>query len=154
MVISEGQTAEECCEELAALVAPYRDQEDGWLESREQLFDERFATTEFGVCRVSPEGVIRDCNVAATALLGYSRRELVGISIAELYAPTPHGRQKASGLFRRFTAGEGFCGEVMGMQRRDGSAAWTSLCVRVVKDADGAVRESISVMHEAEPLAP
>ncbi len=154
MVISESQTAEECCEELAALLAPYRDQGDGWLESREQRFDERFAITEFGVFRVSPEGVIRDCNSAATALLGYSRRELVGTSIAELYAPTVHGRQKASGLFRRFTAGEGFCGEVMEMQRKDGSPAWTSLCVRVVEDSSGAVREAISTLHEAEPLAP
>ena len=152
MVISEGLTAEEFCAELASLLAPYRDQTDEWLDTREERFDELFATEEFGVFRVSPDGVIRDCNATAGAMLGYSRHEFVGMVVAALYAPTPNGRQKASGLFSRFTAGEGFCDEVMETQRKGGASAWMSLCVRVVEDSNGGVREAISTLCEAQPI--
>lgn len=154
MGIADVHPAGECGEQLAEFLSSYWDQTDEWIYGHQKLFEQRFDAEELGVFRVSPGGVIRDSNAAAAALLGYSRHELIGMPVGALYAPTPDGRQKASGLFRRFTAGDGFCGEVMEMQRKDGSPAWTSLCVRVVEDSSGAVRESLSVMREAEPLAP
>jgi len=63
-----------------------------------------------------------------------------------LYADTPNGKAKAQEVFQRFVAGEEIRGEELEMCRTDGSRVWISLSVRSIRDREGRVVASRSVV--------
>jgi signal transduction histidine kinase len=70
----------------------------------------------------------------------------VGRPVSELYADTSNGRAKAQAIFQRFLAGEEIRDEEMEMRRADGGRVWVNLSVRPVRDREGNVIASRSVM--------
>ena len=64
----------------------------------------------------------------------------------ELYADQPEGKEKAAKVFKRFLAGEPVADEELQMQKADGSAVWISLTVNGIRDADGRLVESRSMV--------
>jgi PAS domain S-box-containing protein len=92
------------------------------------------------------DGVIKRANRSATELLGYSHEKLVGKPVADLYAETPNGKPVAEGVFRRFKAGEEVHDQELEVKRADGSSVWVSLSVRPIRDKEGRVVASRSIM--------
>jgi len=70
----------------------------------------------------------------------------VGKPVSELYADTPEGKEKAPKVFQRFRAGERITDEELQMQKADGTPVWISLTVNAVRDADGQIVESRSMV--------
>jgi len=97
---------------------------------------------------VGADGLIRRCNKRARELLGYSTEELVGKPVFDLYADTPQGKGTASRIFERFVEGERVVGEELQMQKADGTLMWASLTVNAVRDADGKIVESRSMVED------
>jgi PAS domain S-box-containing protein len=95
---------------------------------------------------VGPDAVIKLCNQRAAQLLGYSREELIGKPVLELYVDQPEGKEKADQIFKRFLAGEPIADEELQMQKADGSPLWISLTVNGVRDSDGHLVESRSMV--------
>ena len=95
---------------------------------------------------VGVDGCIKRVNRSAMALFGYSLDELIGRQVFDLYADTPNGKGKAQGVFQRFLAGEEVRDEELEMCRANGSKVWISLSVRPVRDKNGQVVASRSVV--------
>jgi len=95
---------------------------------------------------VGADGCIMRANHSATELLGYSLDELVGRPVFDLYADTPNGKDKAQGVFQRFLTGEEIRDEELEMCRANGSKVWISLSVRPMRDKEGRVVASRSVV--------
>jgi PAS domain S-box-containing protein len=119
--------------------------EEALRESEEQyrdLYEE--APDAYLSCGV--DGVIKRANRSAAELLGYSHEELVGLPVADLYADTPNGRPIAEGIFKRFLSGEETRNQELEVRRADGNSVWVSLSVRPIRDKEGRVVASRSIM--------
>jgi PAS domain S-box-containing protein len=114
------------------------------LKQSEEQYRDLYEEAPNAYFSVGVDGVIRRANRSAVELLGYSRDELVGWPISELYADTPNGKVKAQAIFRRFLAGEEIRDEEMEMHRADGGRVWVNLSVRPVRDREGNVIASRS----------
>jgi len=97
---------------------------------------------------VGVNGRIERANRSATELLGYSLGEMVGRPVLDLYADTPNGKAKAEGIFQRFLAGEEIRGEELELCRADGSIVWINLSVRPVRNKEGQVVASRSIVSD------
>lgn len=94
------------------------------------------------------DGLVKRVNRSTVELLGYSRSELVGRPVADLHADTPDGKAKAEEIFRRFLAGEEIRDEELEMRRADGGRIWVNLSMRPVRDREGNVIASRSVIAD------
>ena len=97
---------------------------------------------------VGTDGRIRRCNRRAGELLGYSTESLIGQPIFELYADTPLGKAKAAEVFQRFRSGQEVTDEEMEMRKANGTLFWVSLTVGAVRDTEGHIVESHSVVMD------
>jgi PAS domain S-box-containing protein len=114
------------------------------LKQSEEQYRDLYEEAPNAYFSVGVDGVIRRANRSAVELLGYSRDELVGWPISELYADTPNGKVKAQAIFRRFLAGEEVRNEELEMRRADGGEVWVNLSVRPICDKEGNVVASRS----------
>ena len=114
------------------------------LKQSEEQYRDLYEEAPNAYFSVGVDGVIKRANRSAVELLGYSRGELVGRPVADLYADTPSGRAKAQGMFQRFLAGEEVRDEEMEMRRADGGRVWVNLSVRPIRDKEGNVVASRS----------
>jgi len=73
---------------------------------------------------------------------------MVGRPVLDLYADTPNGKAKAEGIFQRFLAGEEIRGEELELCRADGSIVWINLSVRPVRNKEGQVVASRSIVSD------
>ncbi len=91
-------------------------------------------------------GAIKECNETLLQKTGYSKEELIGSSIFELYDPGSAGDAKKS--FQQFPA----TGEVRDAERRvkckDGRIIHVSLNVSAVSDKDGNITHSRSIWRD------
>jgi Nif-specific regulatory protein len=92
------------------------------------------------------DGSIIMCNSAALRLLGYARKTMMRMNVFDLYADTPHGKPKAKEIFKRFSAGESTRDVELQMKRNDGKLVWISLSVEPIKDHEGNITESMSMV--------
>jgi len=115
-------------------------------KSKEQYHDlyENAPNAYFSVS--AEDGSILRCNTAALKLLGYDRDTLMGMKVFDLYADNPHGISKAQEVFKRFKKGESIRGVEMQMKHKDGYPIWISLLVEPVRDHDGNIIESRSIV--------
>jgi PAS domain S-box-containing protein len=111
-------------------------------EQYRDLYEE--APNAYFSCGV--DGVIKRANRRAAELLGYSREELVGKPVFELYADTPAGKAAARGVFQSFLGGEEVRDQELEAKRADGSSVWVNLSVRPLRDKEGRVIASRSIM--------
>jgi len=118
------------------------------LKHREEQYRDLYEEAPDAYFSVGADGYIARANRRAAELLGYSRDELIGRPVFDLYADTPNGKAKAQGLFERFLAGEEIRDEELEMRRADGSRVWISLSVRPVRDGEGRVIASRSVVTD------
>ncbi len=116
------------------------------LKLREEQYRDLYEESPDAYLSVGADGYIKQANRRATELLGYTSEELVGKPVADLYAETPNGKATAEGVFRRFLAGEEVRDQELEVRRADGSTAWVNLSVRPIRDKEGRVVVSRSVM--------
>ncbi len=95
---------------------------------------------------IGPDKTIKKCNNMALKLLGYDNEEMMKLTVFNLYADTPDGVTKARICFQRFLNGEQIQDEELQMKHKNGDPIWVSLSVNAVKDQEGNVIESRSVI--------
>ena len=95
---------------------------------------------------IKPDQSIKRCNNGAVILLGYSKEEFLKKKITDLYADTSDGISKALKIFQRFLKGEIIRDEELQMKKKDGKTVWISLSVNPIKDHEGNVVESRSIV--------
>jgi len=132
---------------VTGLVKPYdllfRD-----LKQSEERYRDLYEEAPNAYFSVGTNGYIIRANRRAAELLGYSRVDMVGRPVADLHADTPSGKDKAQRLFQGFLAGEEIHDEEVEMRRADGSSVWVNLSARPIKDEEGRVIASRSVVTD------
>ncbi len=123
-----------------------RQRADETLRASEERFRDLYENAPNAYFSIGADGFIHRCNKRAGELLGYTVKELVGRPAMELYANTPYGKEKAAHILQRFKAGETVRDEELEMQRVDGSPVWISLTVDAIRDAEGRIVESRSMV--------
>ena len=117
------------------------------LRAAKQKYRDLYENAPIAYFSISPEeGSILMGNSEALRLLGFNEKDLKRMTVFDLYADTPHGISKARSLFKRFKAGGSVRDEELQMKRKDGRAIWINLNVEPVKDLDGKVVESRSMV--------
>jgi PAS domain S-box-containing protein len=118
------------------------------LKQSEERYRDLYEEAPNAYFSVGTNGYIMRANRSAAELLGYSQLELVGRPVADLYADTPSGKDKAKKIFQRFLAGEEIHDEELEIRRAEGSSLWVNLSVRPIVDAEGRVIASRSVVRD------
>jgi PAS domain S-box-containing protein len=116
------------------------------LHRSEEKFRDLYENAPNAYFSIGVDGIIRSCNKRVRDLFGYSTEELVGGPVFEIYANTLQGKEKASQIFQRFKAGEVIRDEEMQMLKADNTDVWVSLTVNAVRDSNGKVVESRSMV--------
>ena len=83
------------------------------------------------------EGRIDNANRTMAELLGVPRERIVGRTLYDFAADTPHGKPVTLELRRRFLAGEDVHGDEVECRRSDGSPVWIRVSVNSVRDSQG-----------------
>ena len=137
---------EQKVEELEKETLRRKELEEVLWKSKEQYLDlyENAPNAYFSVN--AEDGSILRCNTVALKLLGYDRDTLMGMKVFDLYADNPHGISKAQEVFKGFKKGESIRGVEMQMKHKDGYPIWISLLVEPVRDHDGNIIESRSIV--------
>lgn len=97
---------------------------------------------------IDTDGRILAANQRALQLLGYQPNEIIARSVLDLYAAGPAGKLLAREVFRKFRAGLEVRGRELEMQRADGTRVRVKLFVRPIRDAEGHVLASCSMVQE------
>ena len=117
------------------------------LQKSEEMYRDLFENAPNAYFFISGEdGSILKCNTTSTKLLGYDRAALMGMKVFDLYADTPYGISKAQDVFKRFINGESIRDVELQMRQKNGYPIWVNLSVEPVKDHNGNVIESRSVV--------
>jgi len=116
------------------------------LKLREEQYRDLYEESPDAYLSCGTDGIIRRANRRATELLGYSREKLIGKPVTDLYTDTPSGKATAQQVFQRFLAGEETRDQELEVKRADGTSVWINLSVRPIKDKEGRVVASRSVM--------
>jgi len=91
------------------------------------------------------DGVLRAWNRRTEEMTGYTAAELAGRSFGDFLPETPTGRPRAEEMNRAFLAGIETGGELEA-RRKDGSVLWVRAVVRPIRDAEGRVESSQSIL--------
>lgn len=121
---------------------------NGGRPHSENLYRDLFEQAPIACFSVGADGRIRVVNGRGLELLGYQPEELVGRRVLDLYADTLAGKAKARELFLRFRAGVEVRKEELEMCRADGTPVWVRLSVQAIRDAEGQVAASCSMVEE------
>jgi PAS domain S-box-containing protein len=115
------------------------------LRKTEERYEELYENAPSAYLSVSgDDGKLIQFNRAMCEILGYSRHELEGMTISELYANTEYGLSRAK---RIFTEG-GVRNEELQMRHADGNPVWVSVSIDTVKDENGNLLESRSMVND------
>ncbi|MEE8390136.1 MAG: PAS domain S-box protein, partial [Anaerolineae bacterium] len=134
-------------EQLVAEITE-RKQTEETLRQSEERFRDLYENAPNAYFSVGVDGRIRKCNSRAGELLGSAVEELVGRPVFELYADTSQGKEKAAKVFQGFRAGEVVTDEELQIQRADGTPVWISLTINPIRDAQGRVVASRSMVMD------
>ncbi len=125
------------------------------LLEREELFRRAFDDATIGMTQASPDSRILRANRAFAEMLGYTREELVGMTVDELTHPDDRAANRA--LVRGVRAGERDSYELRKRYlRKDGGVVWALLSATVTRGPDGsplyttAQSRDVSALVEAE----
>ncbi len=116
------------------------------LRESEARFRDLYENAPNAYFSVGSDGLVRRCNRRAGELLGYPVEELVGRPVIQLYGEGVHGKEKAKRVLRRFQSGDVVRDEELEMQKADGNRVWISLTVDAIRDAQGQIQESRSMV--------
>ena len=118
------------------------------LQRSEDEFRDLYESAPLAYFSASLDGHITRVNHRACELLGYSREELVGKPVLELYAPTKEGYAKAATLQKKAQAGISIHDEELEMIRKDGVVIWISLSVVLIFDESGHIIERRGMVQD------
>lgn len=127
------------------------------LEASEARYQELYERAPVGYLSVrQDDGTIFQVNETAIRMLGYSRDELVGGSLFDLFPAGDNGQDKARSLFQLFGRGEQLKDQELQIKHHKDTTFWISLTAEPVYDGAGRVVEcrasilDISKRKEAE----
>jgi len=95
---------------------------------------------------VSPDGIVRDANRSALAILGYTREELIGRAVKTIYAPRV--QPKVDRLLAQWQQSGGVRNEEMVIVAKDGGERTVLLNSAAIRDSDGAILFSTSAQTD------
>ena len=136
---------------MLAMVRDVRDRRraEAALRQAEQRYRDLYEQAPYAYMSTGADGNIRMVNRRTEELLAYSREELVGRPVQDLYHPdSPSGRPKAGQLFQRFLAGEELREEELELRGADGRSVWVSLSVAPIRDQHGNVVASRDTLED------
>lgn len=118
------------------------------LRESEETFRAIFEQAAVGITVVSPELRYLRVNNRFCEMLGYTREELLSMSLPELTAPEE--RDEAVDYRRRLLAGAAPGQELRERQlvHKDGSRIWVALATALVRAEDGAPRYFVSALQD------
>ncbi|MHA1509762.1 MAG: PAS domain S-box protein, partial [Promethearchaeota archaeon] len=116
------------------------------LKESEEKYRDLYESAPNAYFSIAPDKFIIRCNNAAVKLLGYSREELIGMKIFDIYSDSPEGLPKAKVVFKKFVEGIPIQDEELQMRHKDGTPIWVSLTVKAVQDQKGQVIVSRSMV--------
>lgn len=117
---------------------------DETLRQSEAKYQDLFDSAPVAYFFVGIDGLIKGANKAAENLTGYRSEELQKMKEFNLYAEK--SKEKAKGLFEKFKRGISWENEEMIYEKKDGQKIYGLLSVRPIKDENGLVLESRSVV--------
>ncbi len=125
------------------------DERTAALVQSEERFRSTFEGAPVGVVNLSLEGYFLAVNQGFCDLVGYSRDELLTMTVMQL--THPDFRQADAGRIRQILAGEtaGFNVEKQYV-RKDGSFAWGNLSATLIRRADGSPDYFIAVIENID----
>jgi PAS domain S-box-containing protein len=115
-------------------------------ESVKKYHDYYENTPDLQVSVDADKGIIIECNETAAKATGYSKSELIGKKVFEMYHP--NSLEKAHECFRKFVETGKVHNEELQLQRKDGSTIDVLLNVTAYRDQDGKHIYSRSVWHD------
>jgi PAS domain S-box-containing protein len=118
------------------------------LRESEERYRDLYENAPNAYFSIGKDGLIKKCNLRARSLLGYTKADLIGRPVFELYADGPDGKLKARRVFEKFINKELVINEELLMQKSDGAHIWISLTVNPLTDADGNILESRSMVTD------
>ncbi|RJP86123.1 MAG: hybrid sensor histidine kinase/response regulator [Desulfobacteraceae bacterium] len=89
---------------------------------------------------------IIECNQAALNLFGYTKEEIAGMNLFELYPDTPNGKTKRKEIAHQFNEGLPIRDAELQVRNKNGHLEWGSLSLKPVKNVDGETVEIRSTM--------
>jgi len=125
-----------------------RKQAEQALRASEERYRDLYDEAPIAYQSVGVDGRILKANRRAVELFGYSLDQLLGRPVFDLMADTPAGKDRAKKIFQRFLSGEEIRGEELEYRRADGGQLWISLSVRPIKDAEGKILASRSILED------
>lgn len=136
----EVHLLEEIADDLA--FARAKIESDRALQESEEKYRIAFNTSPDLFYRVSPEGKILECNDTAVKTLGYSRNELLGMPLSNLYAEESKGHAKE--YFNEWMKTGKLRNKTLKIVTKDGKKIDIDLNVNTIYDSSGKVISSIS----------
>jgi formate hydrogenlyase transcriptional activator len=118
------------------------------LREREERYRDLYDEAPIAYQSVGVDGRIRSANSRAAELFGYTMNQLIGRPVFDLMADTSEGKGQGQKIFQRFLSGEEIRGEELEYRRADGGQLWISLSVRPIKDAEGKILASRSILED------
>ncbi|MBN1400002.1 MAG: GAF domain-containing protein [Anaerolineae bacterium] len=134
--ITERKQAEQALQEYQQHLEELVEERTARLRQSEERYRTLFDGVPVGLYRTTPDGHVRDFNLAAVQMLGYPDRETVlSESVGHVWVD-PKMRE----LWQRLMAREGVVRNFeMQLRRVDGTAIWVSDTARAVRDQAGQV---------------
>jgi PAS domain S-box-containing protein/putative nucleotidyltransferase with HDIG domain len=124
-----------------------RDRAEAALKETEERYEELYENAPNAYLSVSAaDGRLLQFNQALCDILGYTRETLAGMSVFQLYADTDEGQAKAKQIFAEFKHGHGVRDVELQMRHADGHTVWVSVSIDPVRDEQGEVVESRSMI--------
>ncbi len=114
------------------------------LRQSEAKYQDLYNSAPVAYFSVDTDGLIKEFNKAAEDLTGYRLEELQKMKVFNLYAE--ESKEKAKGLFEKFRRGISLENEEMIYKRKGGQKIHGLLSVSPIKDENGLILESRSVV--------
>jgi PAS domain S-box-containing protein len=115
------------------------------LKESEEKYRVAFNTSPDLFYRVSPQGEILDCNDTAIKTLGYTRSELIGIPLINIYAD--ESKTNAKKHFEEWQKTGKLRNKKLKVVTKDGQMIDVEMNVNTIYDPDGKVISSISAQR-------
>jgi len=116
------------------------------LKRSEEKFRKFFENEPEYCYIISPQGNIEDVNQSALTAMGYSREELIGKPVMDIYAPET--LPKARELFERWKKEGTLRNEELVIRAKSGERRVILLSAGMVRDPSGEILRSISVQRD------
>jgi PAS domain S-box-containing protein len=117
------------------------------LRESEQRLAATYENAAIAISEVDADGRLLRVNETASAITGYSRDELLGLSVFDVTHPDDRPGDRAS--FEQQAAAEQPAYAVeKRLVRKDGAVIWVNVSSSTVRDADGRFRYGIRVMRD------